>query len=411
MTGFAGIDGSLAGRTVLFAQPTAELYGSDRVLLESVEAVLADGGRAVVALPLGGPLVAVLEAAGAEVELCETPVLSKSSLRPKGFVSFLAATVRGHRSGNVLLARVRPDVMYVNTVTVPLWIALARLARVPVLAHIHEAEGSIARPIAAALNLPLRFASRVIANSAYSVQVLAKSYPCLAGRTLVVYNGVPGPQTSEPARQTLEGGLRILFVGRLSTRKGAEVAVDALGLLTDRGVAASLDLVGAPVPGQERYEADLICRVAALGLTDRVRMHGFQNDVWPHLQRADVAVVPSLYDEPFGNTAVEALLAARPVVVSDTSGLREAAGGYLSSRAVAPGDASALAASLFDLQEHWATVRIDAAVDAISANEKHSPERYRQTISRLVLELITGESAPGFRTNALTTARLTTNEV
>lgn len=403
--------GPLTGRTVLFAQPTAELYGSDRVLLESVEAVLNADGRAVVALPSRGPLEAALVAAGATVEICETPVLKKASLRPRGFVSFLAATARGGRAGRRLIARVAPDAVYVNTVTVPLWIALARLARVPVLAHIHEAEGSVSRPIAMALNLPLLFATRVIANSEYSVSVLRESYPALARRTKVVYNGVPGPTAPRSARELLDGGLRILFVGRLSTRKGAAVAVEALGVLRARGIEATLDLVGAPVPGQESYQSDLLTRVADLGLAERVTLHGFQNDVWPALEQADVAVVPSLYNEPFGNTAVEALLAARPVIVSDTSGLREAAGGYLSSRRVTPGDAEALADALAELGTDWPKVRIDAAVDAFSANEKHSPELYRQTIAYLVSELAAGLPTARTTSTARSHARLTTNEV
>ena len=402
---------ALAGRTVLFAQPTAELYGSDRVLLESVEGVLQAGGRAVVALPVHGPLEAALVAAGASVEICETPVLKKASLKPKGFVAFLRATGRGRRAGLALIERVRPDAIYVNTVTVPLWIGLARLKGVPVLAHIHEAEGSVSRPVGAALNLPLLFATTIIANSQYSVSVLAKSYSRLAANTRVVYNGVPGPADTRPAREVLDGGLRILFVGRLSTRKGAEVAVDALGVLTERGIDASLDLVGAPVPGQESYQADLIARIAALGLVDRIRMHGFQNDVWPYLDRADVAVVPSLYNEPFGNTAVEALLAARPVVVSDTSGLREAAGGYLASRSVTPGSAASLADSLAAIVRDWPRVRINASIDELTANQKHSPDRYRQTISGLVSELIAGRPAARFPLAARTHAPLTTNEV
>ncbi len=42
---------NLDGLTVLFAHPMAELYGSDRVLLESVIGVVQSGGRAVVVLP------------------------------------------------------------------------------------------------------------------------------------------------------------------------------------------------------------------------------------------------------------------------------------------------------------------------------------------------------------------------
>ncbi|RFA14651.1 glycosyl transferase family 1 [Subtercola boreus] len=403
--------GPLSGRTILFAQPSSELYGSDRVLLESVEAVLHAGARAVVALPQHGPLEAALTAAGATVEICATPVLTKSGMSARGMLALLSTGARGFRAGRRLLSRVRPDAVYVNTVTIPLWIGLARLAGTPVLAHIHEAEGSAARPIALALNFPLSFATRLIANSEYSVSVLARSFPRLARRTSVVYNGVPGPGSPRSAREALDGGLRILFVGRLSRRKGALVAVEALGALRDRGVAASLDIVGAPVPGAHDYENELVARIHELGLADHVQLRGFRSDIWPSLETADVAVVPSLLDEPFGNTAVEALLAARPVVVSDTSGLREAAGEYLSSRSVIPGDPEALADALAAICREWESVRVDASLDRLRAEQKHSPAKYRGTIALLVSEIAAAPSAIRSRPTALPDAQLTTNKV
>lgn len=43
--------------TVLIAHPSADLYGSDRVMLETVDALVAAGRRVVVTLPADGPLV------------------------------------------------------------------------------------------------------------------------------------------------------------------------------------------------------------------------------------------------------------------------------------------------------------------------------------------------------------------
>ncbi|MCU1476598.1 MAG: putative glycosyl transferase [Subtercola sp.] len=378
---------NLDGLTVLFAHPMAELYGSDRVLLESVIGVVQSGGQAVVVLPESGPLEKVLRDAGAAVRFCPSPVLRKSSLRPRGLLKLVAETLPDLRAARAVIRRVRPDVVYVNTVTIPLWIAAARSLRVPVLNHIHEAEASVPRPIAAALNLPLLFASRLIANSRFSVGVLAKTSPRLAARTTVVPNGVVGPELPPIAREELVGGLHIVYVGRLSERKGPLVAVDALGLLGERGVSATLDLIGAPIPGQHEYMTTLHEHVAAAGITDRVWFYGFDPNIWQHLERADVVVVPSLYNEPFGNTAVEALLAARPVIVSDTSGLREATEGFRSARRVTPGDPASLADELEAVCAAWPDCREDARADRTRAVERHSTETYRRTIATLLLEL------------------------
>ena len=56
-------------------------------------------------------------------------------------------------------------------------------------------------------------------------------------------------------------------------------------------------------------------RAAAPDLAGRVTLAGYVHPTWPVLAAADVVVVPSRA-VPFGNTAVEGLLARRPVVAS-----------------------------------------------------------------------------------------------
>jgi len=398
VTAFAGVDRALAdadaedvdlrGRTILVAHPSAELYGSDRVLLESVAGLVAAGARAVVTLPSDGPLVDALTGVGAVVHHAPTPVLRKAMLRPRGFASLVGQSARGLTAGIRLVRRARPDAVYVNTVTIPLWILVGRLTGRPVLAHVHEAEGSASRAVGTALALPLLLATRVVANSRYSVEVLGRALPRVARRAVVVHNGVPGPADPAPARESLAGGLRVLYVGRLSDRKGVDVAVEAIVELRDRGVRATLDVVGAVFPGYEWYEEQLRTMIRVLDLDALVTLHGFHADVTPYLAAADACVVPSRVDEPFGNTAVEALLAARPVVVSDTSGLREAAGGYESARLVPPSDPAALADALQDIASDWDAYRARAARDRFRAEHRHGPALYRQRIARQVGEML-----------------------
>ena len=109
---------------------------------------------------------------------------------------------------------------------------------------------------------------------------------------------------------------------------------------------------------------------------------GFQPDIWPHVAHADVLVVPSRLDEPFGNTAVEGILAQRPVVVSDTSGLREAAGGYETAWLIAPDDADSIAVALRDITNSWHGITANVSASAVEANFRHSPASYRAKIRR-----------------------------
>ncbi len=367
-------------RSILVAHPSADLYGSDRVLLESVDGMVAAGWRVVVTVPSPGPLVAELARRGASVEFCPAPVIRKSALRPRGFARFVRDVALSIAPSWRLIRRSGRDGLYVNTITIPSWLVLGRLMGRRVTCHVHEAEGSASLLIRRLINLPLLFAQRIVVNSTFSLEVLSSAIPRLRARSTVVYNGVAGPAEVTPARTPLTEPVRLLFIGRLSPRKGPQVAVDAVTLLRGSGVEVQLDLLGAVFPGYEWFEQDLRSTVTQNGLVDVVRFLGFDADIWPHVQSADIVVVPSVVDEPFGNTAVEAVLAARPLVVSATSGLKEASAGYGSAQQVEPDRPDLLAGAVQAVIADWERYRDRALSDAQLAGVRHSVHSYREQI-------------------------------
>jgi len=226
-------------------------------------------------------------------------------------------------------------------------------------------------------------AHRVLVNSHFSLEVLVRSASRVRARAVVVPNGVAGPVRRVPPRERLDGPVRLLYVGRLSPRKGPQVAVATLAELVRRGVDARLELAGSVFPGYEWFADELADQVRAAGLVDRVRFHGFVPDVWQVLAAADVVLVPSVLDELFGNTAVEAVLAARPVVASATSGLLEAVAGHRSAQAVPPSDVTAWADAVERVSTDWPRWAGAALQDADSARHRHDPARYRARVAQL----------------------------
>lgn len=373
-----------AGRTVLVAHPSPDLYGSDRVLLESVSAFTQVGDRVVVTLPATGPLVGELQARGAQVAISPTPVLRKAALRPVGLVKLVAEALRALPPSWRLLRQVRPDVVFVNTITIPEWLILGRLFGARTVCHVHEAERSAPRVVRALLYAPLLAANGIVINSQFARGVLASSLPALDARTTIVYNGVPGPPTAPtPPRAELDAA-KVCFLGRLSTRKGPQVAIDAWQILRQRGSTAQLLLLGAVFPGNESFETELRAQVTRLGLDETVTFLGFDPNIWWHLDQADIILVPSTVDEPFGNTAVEAMLAARPLIVSRTSGLREAAAGFDAVRWVEPNNATDIADAVDDLVANWTTVRNQVLADRDAAERRYSPATYQAGLRQVV---------------------------
>lgn len=386
---------------VLVAHPSADLYGSDLVLLETVTALVESGATVTATVPADGPLVSELERRGADVALSIAPVLRRSILRPRGALRFGLDTLRGVAACTRLMRRVRPDLVYVNTVTIPLWLALGRLLRIPTVCHVHEAEAESPRPVRLALASPLLLADAIVSNSEHCIAVVSDAFPPLRPRARVVRNPIAGPLSPEPPRTRIDGALRVAYVGRVSGRKGVDVVVEAVAMLRARGVPAELDIVGDIFPGYEWYLAELHHLVDSRGLHDVVRFHGYQPDVWGFIGASDVVVVPSRLEEGFGNTAVEALLGGRPVVVSDTSGLREASAGFGGAHRVPPGDVAALAAALSEIVDAWPDVRVAAVADQRPARERHAPAAYRAGIVEVVTSVLCGA---GRRTGSVPSA-------
>jgi glycosyltransferase involved in cell wall biosynthesis len=212
---------------------------------------------------------------------------------------------------------------------------------------------------------------------------------------VVVANGVAGPPRVEPPRPVIDGPIRLLYVGRLSERKGVGDAIEAARLLRERGVDADLEIVGAIYPGNEEFEAGLRRTVREAGLDDRVHFRGFDPDIWPWLARADVLLVPSRTDEPFGNTAVEGILAARPVVATGSGGLGEATEGFAAAVTVPPAAPGQIAAAVVRIASDWPAFRDHARRDAETAAARHAPAAYQAAIAAALVAVLPDGSDPG----------------
>ncbi|HHY46826.1 MAG TPA: glycosyltransferase family 4 protein, partial [Firmicutes bacterium] len=137
----------------------------------------------------------------------------------------------------------------------------------------------------------------------------------------------------------------IFFIGRLVHEKGAHVLVDAVPKILHYWDKAKVVIAGKGP--QDAYLKD---RARELGVFNRIYFTGFIDDeTRSKLYRcADVAVFPSLY-EPFGITALEAMAAGVPVVVSDVGGLGEVVRHGLTGWKVYPGDPNSLADGILHL--------------------------------------------------------------
>jgi glycosyltransferase involved in cell wall biosynthesis len=373
---------------VLIAHPSPDLYGSDRQLLEAARALRTAGHDVVVMLPSSGPLRALLDAAGVRTEVLAFHVLRRAVLSPGRLLGMLARVPVALWRLVRLIRSVGPDVMYVNTVTLPWWVMAGRLARVPVVVHVHEAEEDWPRLVRWLLTAPLLFATAVVTNSQASRRALLASVSSLATRCVVIYNGIAGPESVSPVARVPGGAVRVALVARLSPRKGVDVALEAVAAVRAQGRSVELDVGGTAYAGYEWFEQQLRERAAQPDLRGAVRFLGYVNPTWPVLAAASVVLVPSRV-EPFGNTAVEGLLAGRPVVASAVQGLTEIVSDGRTGILVPPGDVAALAAAIVRLLDDatFAAELADRGRD--EAVTRFSVDRYRADMNDCLRGAIT----------------------
>ncbi len=155
----------------------------------------------------------------------------------------------------------------------------------------------------------------------------------------VVPNFVPRSVLDTSARDSVivEGlppGDFVMFAGDATQDKGIDVLLEAARMLEGR----------IPVVVIGRCIADDISRP----LPPNVHVLGPRphDEVLAAWQRCAVAVVPSLWNEPFGLVALEAMALGRPVVASDVGGLADIVVHEQTGLLVPPGDVDQLATSI-----------------------------------------------------------------
>ncbi|MBC7594692.1 MAG: glycosyltransferase family 4 protein [Kineosporiaceae bacterium] len=370
---------------VLVAHPSADLYGSDLQLLETVTAITSAGWEAHVVLPIDGPLAGRLRERGATVVYVPFPVLRKSSMTPVGLMRLAWSILMAFPRMLRVVRSVGPQVVLVNTVTIPWWLVAGRTTRCLTVCHVHEAEDRGARVVLTALALPQLLAHRLIVNSEASGEALTRYVPRLQRRMTVVHNGFPGPQEEpDPVRvRTVGERATLVVVARLSPRKGIDVALEALAVLRAEGRPLELLICGTVFSGYEWFEELLHRRAEETDLAGSVHFRGYVSPTWPVLAQADIVLVPSRA-EPFGNTAVEALLASRPLVASDVQGLREIVRDGVNGLLATPGDAHDLAHRIAILLDQPAAADALAASGRKDALERFSQAAYSASIRRLL---------------------------
>ncbi|MEQ8752646.1 MAG: glycosyltransferase family 4 protein [Coleofasciculus sp. G1-WW12-02] len=170
----------------------------------------------------------------------------------------------------------------------------------------------------------------------------------------------------------------LVFLGRLVSEKGVGVLLEALGKLKQWELKPQLTIIGK---GPE--EPKLRQQVIDLEITEQVTFVGAKvgEELVNFLNKHQIMVVSSLYDEPFGVVALEGIACGCVVVGSEGGGLKDAIG---SCGVTFPnGDVNALTQTLFDLLSN------PKKLDIYRGNAEFHLSRHKQAeVAKAYLQVI-----------------------
>jgi glycosyltransferase involved in cell wall biosynthesis len=178
------------------------------------------------------------------------------------------------------------------------------------------------------------------------------------------------------------------WIGRMTTIKRVPDVLLSFKALLDRGVDATLCLVG---DGPDRTALER--QAAALGIARNILSVGYQEDVAPYYSFFDALVLTSA-NEGTPVVAIEALAAGRPVVATRVGGLPDVVSEGEDGFLVEVGDVEGLAAALERLALDPALRARMGAAGPPRVVPRYRVERLVDDVDELYRELLTQQGLP-----------------
>ncbi len=218
-------------------------------------------------------------------------------------------------------------------------------------------------------------------------------------RISTIYNAVqmqpflaiPAPMATA-AYTTLP--LTITTIGRLEAQKGQHLLLAAA-----QQVLAQFANVRFLFVGQGPLDEQLQAQAAQLGIADRVEFAGLRRDIPSILAQSDIFVLPSLW-EGLPLAAIEAMAAARPVVLTDVGGNRELITHEQEGLLIPPNDSTALTAALLALLQSPEKRKKLGEQARAHARQHFHIEIITRQYEALYRTLCQGQGAPQRNTNS-----------
>lgn len=322
---------------VLIVEPAGLLWGSERALLDLLDAFDRERFEIVVACPPESPILPHLKQLGIQ-SIC----LPLALLHTRGRL----ARIRAMFGLAAAMWQLRPDLVHLNQAGIIRLASLpAKWMGIPIISHVRLAEDAVL--------IRNRLSSRLAPRAAIAISdwigERLQGGSTSVRRVYDPYKFVRPLRARSDVRQSFgipSDAPLVSMAARLCDGKRHDLLIRAIALLPDS--RSQLLLIGGETGGKRggpSYESQLRAIAAELGLARRVTFAGIRDDVLDLLAASDVVALPS-ESEAFGRVLLESLSVGVPIVGSDTGGPREIIGNFERGYLFSSGDVQSLADAL-----------------------------------------------------------------
>lgn len=181
-------------------------------------------------------------------------------------------------------------------------------------------------PVGALRTLLMTFPRRLLSRKLAANIMISNHLGTRLGlpRSKTIYYGIPDVPLVRIEDTLLASNVfEVAYVGRLVAEKGLSLLVKAAKSLQEQGVTFKLIFIGGG-PELERLEQ----MVMRMGLSDLVSFTGDLRgeQLEEMVSKIDVVVMPSVWEETAGLSAIEQMMRGRVVIATDVGGLGEVVG-------------------------------------------------------------------------------------
>jgi glycosyltransferase involved in cell wall biosynthesis len=342
-------------KKILYIHASAELYGSDRILLELILSLDRTHFYPIVILPFHGPLAEEFQKQNIEYKIVKIPVLRRDLFNLRGILQYSLRTVVSFVRLAFLVVADRISIIHTNTSAVVIG---GFVAFVTGRKHVWQIMEIVEKPyllgylIAKTVSI---FSSQVFCISdAVRTHFLKFNSEKRSSKFITLYHGVDPTiyQYSLAYRDRMRHKLGVAqecivvgFIGRLNAWKGQDIFCKA----AEKCITQSNDLnlhfliIGSCFQGQDRFRIALETEISKNDrLKANISLYGFQHNINEWLSAIDIFTLPSKLPEPNATIVLAAMATQLPVIGTNIGGTIETIIENETGLLIAPNDADAL---------------------------------------------------------------------